>query len=116
MTSEAPRLHGPLALQPLHPHWGVPITHGVAQGRVLAHPLSWSPAGGATQEPDECAHECATGRHVRAYVRLNDLNPQEREQHAADKLAKKARDLKDRRAANFKAAHSWATSGLFLCR
>ena len=51
--------------------------------------------GGATQEPDECA----TGMHTRAYVRNNDLNPQEREQHAADKLAKKLRDRKDRRAA-----------------
>ena len=80
MTSEAPRLHGPLALQPLHPHWGVPTTRrALAQGRVLVHPLSWS--------------------RVRGYVRLNDLSPEEREQHAADKLAKKARDLKDRRAA-----------------
>ena len=27
----ASRLRGPLALQPLHPHWGVPTTRGVAQ-------------------------------------------------------------------------------------
>jgi hypothetical protein len=50
---------------------------------------------GATQEPDECA----TGLHARVCVRLNDLNSQEREQHAAEKLAKKLRDRKDRRAA-----------------
>ena len=48
---------------------------------------------------DAVAIECATGLHTRAYVHLNDLNPQEREQHAAEKRAKKARDLKDRRAA-----------------
>jgi hypothetical protein len=50
--------------------------------------------GGATQEPEDCA----TGLHTRVYVRLNDLNLQEREQHAAEKLvatAKKARDRKD---------------------
>ena len=35
--------------------------------------------GGATQEPEDCA----TGLHTRVYVRLNDLNLQEREQHAA---------------------------------
>ena len=51
--------------------------------------------GGAAQEPGECA----MGRQVRGYVRLNDLNPQEREQHAAEKHAKKIRDRRDRRAA-----------------
>ena len=51
--------------------------------------------GGAAQDPGECA----TGRQVRGYVRLNDLNPQEREQHAAEKHAKKVRDRRDRRAA-----------------
>ena len=40
----ASRLHGPLALQPLHPHWRETTARGVAQGRVLAHPLSWSRA------------------------------------------------------------------------
>ncbi len=37
------RLHGPLALQPLHPHWRETTARGV-HGKVLAHPLSWSQA------------------------------------------------------------------------
>jgi hypothetical protein len=40
----ASRLRGPLALQPLHPHWRETTARRVAQGRVLAHPLSWSQA------------------------------------------------------------------------
>ena len=54
-----------------------------------------SEPGGTPQEPEECA----TGSNTRAYVRLKELNPQELEQHAAEKRAKKARDHRDKRAA-----------------
>ena len=80
----ASRLHGPLALQPLHPHWRETTARGTGQSASASAELE---PGGATQEPEDCA----TGLHTRVYVRLNDLNLQEREQHAAEKLAEKLR-------------------------
>ena len=82
----ASRLRGPLALQPLHPHWRETTARGVAQAQSASASAELEP-GGATQEPEDCA----TGLHTRVYVRLNDLNLQEREQHAAEKLAEKLR-------------------------
>jgi hypothetical protein len=80
----ASRLHGPLALQPLHPHWRETTARGTGQSARASAELE---PGGATQEPEDCA----TGLHTRVYVRLNVLNLQECEQHAAEKLAEKLR-------------------------